>query len=248
MSQIRHVKKPWGFEIWWAHTDAYAGKLLQVERGHRLSLQYHQRKDESCYLLSGHVRLVKGPSIHELDERELGPGACWRNAPGEVHTVEALETSVLIEASTPELDDVVRLMDDYDRSADVVAHSAKTPVPPPRMVDKEQLAAKLELRRTELPPVVTKPGFPEPAAYFRGRMLWEESAVDAWLHRPQAVEVAPATMTDSHGRPFQPDETLVPPPARTTQSARARARRVHPPSGAMKRLVLSGISLGSRRK
>jgi mannose-6-phosphate isomerase len=191
MNQIRQVDKPWGFEIWWAHTDAYAGKLVHIDQGNRLSLQYHQRKDESCYLLSGRVRLIKGPTMEELEESELGPGACWRNQPGEIHTVEAVETSVLIEASTPQLDDVVRLLDDYDRSSEVVAHST-TDASPARLVDKEQLASKLQLRRAELSEFLTEPGFPKPAGYFRGRMLWEEAAVDAWLHRPTEVEVLSA--------------------------------------------------------
>lgn len=190
MNQIRHVGKPWGFEIWWAHTDAYAGKLLHVEQGHRLSLQYHQRKDESCYLLSGLVRLVKGPSLEELEETELGPGACWRNHPGEIHTVEAIETSILVEASTPHLDDVVRLLDDYGRiksaDAEVVAHAA-TVAGPARLIDREQLAAKLKLRRNELPEFLSTQGFPLPAGYFRGRMLWEDAAVEAWLRRPGEV-------------------------------------------------------------
>ena len=116
MNQICHVAKPWGFEIWWAQTDSYAGKLLQVEQGHRLSLHYHRRKDQSCYLLAGLVRLVKGPSIDGLTTTELAPGACWRNRPGEIHTIDAIERSVIVQASTPELDDVVRLLDDYERS------------------------------------------------------------------------------------------------------------------------------------
>lgn len=199
MNQIRHVEKPWGFEIWWAYTDAYAGKLLQVERGHRLSLQYHQRKDESCYLLSGRVRLIKGPTVDELVESELGPGACWRNHPGEIHTVEALETSLVIEASTPQLDDVVRLLDDYGRvddGAGEVVATAATLAPPARLIDREQLAAKLNMRRTELAEFLDTTGFPQPVGYFRGRVVWAEAAVDAWLHRlaevPDVVQAARA--------------------------------------------------------
>jgi len=196
MNQIRHVDKPWGFEIWWAHTESYAGKLLHIEAGHRLSLQYHERKDESCYLLSGRVRLVKGPTIEELEEIELAPGACWRNRPREIHTVEALETSVLIEASTPELDDVVRLLDDYDRVTDVVAHTANDRAAsqakqqkPLRLIDRDQLAAKLDVPRAELSRFLDGRDFPKPTAYFRGRMLWEETVVEAWLHRPTDVDV-----------------------------------------------------------
>ncbi len=110
------VTKPWGFELWYAQTGSYAGKILNVNRGHRLSLQYHERKDESCYLLSGRVLLVQGPTPEELREYELEPGAVWRNTPGQVHTIEALEDSEVLEVSTPELDDVVRISDQYGRA------------------------------------------------------------------------------------------------------------------------------------
>lgn len=119
----RRVSKPWGHELWFAHTDRYAGKLLYVNAGHRLSLQYHERKDESCYLLSGLLLLVQGAQGEPATEREIGPGAAWRNEPGLVHTVEALEDAVIVEASTPELDDVVRLVDRYGR-ADYTARSS----------------------------------------------------------------------------------------------------------------------------
>lgn len=111
----RRVDKPWGHEIWYALTDEYAGKILHVDRGHRLSLQVHERKDESCYLLKGRLLLIKGPTADELTEATLARGQTWRNRPGEVHTIEALEDSVVLEVSTPQLDDVVRLRDDYGR-------------------------------------------------------------------------------------------------------------------------------------
>jgi mannose-6-phosphate isomerase len=109
------VEKPWGHELWWALTDAYAGKILHVARGHKLSLQFHETKDESAYLLSGRLLLSKGPSEEELETAELGPGDTWRNVPGEVHTIEAIEDCEILEVSTPELDDVVRLTDSYGR-------------------------------------------------------------------------------------------------------------------------------------
>lgn len=109
------VKKPWGYELWWALTDTYAGKILHVDRGHRLSLQFHEAKDESAYLLAGRLLLTKGPSQDALETSEIGPGAAWRNEPGEVHTIEALEDSDILEVSTPELHDVVRLTDSYGR-------------------------------------------------------------------------------------------------------------------------------------
>lgn len=112
----RRVEKPWGYEIWWADTDAYAGKLLHVDAGHRLSLQFHREKDESSYLLSGRLRLTRGLSAEELDEQEVGPGHAWRVEPGVVHSIEAIEDSVVLEVSTPHLDDVVRLEDRYGRA------------------------------------------------------------------------------------------------------------------------------------
>ena len=77
------MEKPWGYELWWADTDAYAGKLLHVEAGHRLSLQFHREKDETSYLLSGRLRLTRGPTVEELDEQEVGsrPIAWCRSAP-----------------------------------------------------------------------------------------------------------------------------------------------------------------------
>jgi mannose-6-phosphate isomerase len=112
----RFVDKPWGGELWFAHTDLYAGKLLHVKAGRRLSIQYHVAKDETSYLLSGRIVLSRGPSADALGETELEPGGVWRNEPGLVHSVEALEDSVIIEVSTPELEDVVRLRDDYGRA------------------------------------------------------------------------------------------------------------------------------------
>jgi quercetin dioxygenase-like cupin family protein len=111
----RIVEKPWGYEHLWAVTDQYVGKLLHVRKGHRLSLQFHREKDESCYLMYGRVRLLKGPTVDQLTAQELGPGAYWRNQPGELHWLEALQDSDILEASTHQLDDVVRVRDDYGR-------------------------------------------------------------------------------------------------------------------------------------
>jgi quercetin dioxygenase-like cupin family protein len=79
-------------------------------------VQYHLRKDETSYLLSGRLRLRQGASVEELAEQEVEPGHAWRNEPGTVHSIEALEDSVVLEVSTPHLDDVVRLQDRYGRS------------------------------------------------------------------------------------------------------------------------------------
>ena len=107
------VPKPWGREIWYAHTDKYAGKILEVTRGHLLSLQKHRIKHETLYLLSGHMRFTL-----QGEEFEWVSGTVVEIPPETVHRMEALEDSVILEVSTPELDDVVRLEDRYGRAAD----------------------------------------------------------------------------------------------------------------------------------
>ncbi len=114
----REVTKPWGSELWYAHTDRYAGKILRVDAGHRLSVQYHSEKDETSYLLSGRLLVEQGDTADSMRRRELAPGAVWRNPPGIVHTIEALEDSVILEVSTPELHDVIRIEDRYGRAAE----------------------------------------------------------------------------------------------------------------------------------
>lgn len=105
------VPKPWGREIWYAHEDRYAGKVLEIDRGESLSLQKHERKQETMYLQSGRLRFRLGD-----EEFEMEPGECLTIRPGDVHRMEALEDAVLLEVSTPELDDVIRLEDRYGRS------------------------------------------------------------------------------------------------------------------------------------
>jgi mannose-6-phosphate isomerase len=111
----REVSKPWGSELWFAHTDRYAGKILRVRAGCRLSVQFHEEKDETSYVLSGRVIVSQGDSADQLTARELGPGESWRNQPRIVHTLEAVEDTEIIEVSTPQLEDVVRLEDRYGR-------------------------------------------------------------------------------------------------------------------------------------
>lgn len=108
------VDKPWGYELIWARTDRYVGKILHIEAGHVLSLQYHERKDESIYILSGEIvlRLEQGET---LIERRMGQGEVFHIAPPLVHQFEAVVTSDVLEASTPEIDDVIRLKDRYGR-------------------------------------------------------------------------------------------------------------------------------------
>jgi mannose-6-phosphate isomerase-like protein (cupin superfamily) len=111
------VEKPWGYELIWALTDRYCGKLLFVKAGESLSLQFHKVKDESWYVQQGRAELELGAPGDALPESEIvGPGAAFRLRPGTVHRVRALEDTVLLEVSTPDLDDVVRLEDEYGRA------------------------------------------------------------------------------------------------------------------------------------
>ncbi|MEJ2678306.1 MAG: cupin domain-containing protein [Gemmatimonadota bacterium] len=113
--QPRKVEKPWGHELIWAHTDRYVGKVLHVKAGHSLSLQYHERKDETIHLLSGEMRFWVGPDVEGLEEVSLPQGESYHITPGTVHRMEAVTDVDILEASTAELDDVVRLEDRYGR-------------------------------------------------------------------------------------------------------------------------------------
>jgi mannose-6-phosphate isomerase len=113
--EARRVDKPWGHELIWAHTDRYVGKILVIETGHRLSLQRHLVKDESILVLSGRLRLYLEDDAGEVRVEDLGPGEHRRVATGRIHRYEAIERCELVEVSTPELDDVVRLQDDFGR-------------------------------------------------------------------------------------------------------------------------------------
>lgn len=113
-AEVKRVPKPWGYEIIWAHTDRYVGKVLHIDAGHALSVQYHNRKDETIYLLSGEMKYwVKLGD--ELEDVRLRQGDAFRITPGTVHYMEAITDCDILEASTPELDDVVRLQDRYGR-------------------------------------------------------------------------------------------------------------------------------------
>jgi mannose-6-phosphate isomerase len=111
----RKVEKPWGWELVWAEADTYVGKLLFVRAGESLSLQYHEVKDESWLVQEGRARLELGEVGGELEEIEISPGDAFRFRPGTVHRVTAIEDTLVIEVSTPHLDDVVRLEDRYGR-------------------------------------------------------------------------------------------------------------------------------------
>lgn len=114
--EVKRVDKPWGHELLWALTDRYAGKVLFVRAGEALSLQFHRRKEESWYILSGRAQLEVG-AVGEavLGTEVLKPGEALHFPPGTVHRVRALEDTEILEASTPHLDDVVRLEDRYGR-------------------------------------------------------------------------------------------------------------------------------------
>ena len=110
------VEKPWGSELIFALTDEYAGKILFVKAGESLSLQFHNVKDEAWYVLEGRALLEigrAGDSI--LDEVHIVAGEAYHFPPGTVHRVRAVEDTRILEVSTPQLDDVVRLEDNYGR-------------------------------------------------------------------------------------------------------------------------------------
>ena len=112
--EVLTVPKPWGHETIWAHTDRYVGKILHVKAGHALSVQYHNRKDETIHLLSGEM-IYRVKLGDELEDVAFKQGESFRNVPGTVHQMEAVTDCVILESSTNELDDVVRLEDRYGR-------------------------------------------------------------------------------------------------------------------------------------
>ena len=115
-NEVQIKNKPWGREVWFAHNEKYAGKILEIKKGHRYSLQFHEQKRESQYVYSGKVKFTYGPDENNLQEAILGPGEKLEVIPPMIHRAEALEDSQIFEVSTPELNDVVKLQDDYGRS------------------------------------------------------------------------------------------------------------------------------------
>ena len=115
LRQERKVSKPWGYELIWAHTSRYVGKILHINKGHRLSYQYHNVKDETIRLLSGSIE-VETEVEGKRTVLNLQSGDCLHIVPLMRHRMIALEDSDVLEVSTPELDDVVRLEDDYERA------------------------------------------------------------------------------------------------------------------------------------
>ena len=112
----RRVEKPWGWELIWAVAEPYVGKVLFVRAGESLSLQFHNEKDESWYVQSGRAELELGEAGQGiLNQEVIAAGASFHFAPGTVHRVTAIEDTTILEVSTPQLDDVVRLEDRYGR-------------------------------------------------------------------------------------------------------------------------------------
>jgi mannose-6-phosphate isomerase len=114
-AQLGRVEKPWGYELRWAVTDRYLGKLIHVNKGHQLSLQYHVQKDESIFIASGLLDLVLEDDVGDLHVHRMTPGMSARVRPGRRHRFMAVEDTELFEVSSPEIDDVVRLEDSYGR-------------------------------------------------------------------------------------------------------------------------------------
>jgi mannose-6-phosphate isomerase-like protein (cupin superfamily) len=115
--ETRRVEKPWGHELIWALSDGYCGKLLFVKAGEKLSLQFHREKDESWLVYTGRAKVeLSHAGDPVLKEEIVGPGAAFHFPPGTVHRVTAIEDTTILEASTPQIDDVVRLEDAYGRA------------------------------------------------------------------------------------------------------------------------------------
>jgi mannose-6-phosphate isomerase len=112
---MKIIEKPWGRELWIAHTDKYALKIIEFKQGSRSSLQYHEKKHEHIYVDEGVLQVEWENDQGDMETLQLKPGDVIENMPGRKHRVKAIEDTRLIEVSTPELDDVVRVEDDYNR-------------------------------------------------------------------------------------------------------------------------------------
>jgi mannose-6-phosphate isomerase-like protein (cupin superfamily) len=115
---VKRIEKPWGYELHWAQTDQYVGKILFIKAGESLSVQYHRIKDETIFIQSGKMAFYVGTDINNLERVELTPGMSYRIQPGVIHQMESLEDCTVYEVSTPQLDDVVRLKDRYGREGE----------------------------------------------------------------------------------------------------------------------------------
>jgi len=114
---IERIEKPWGYELLWALTERYCGKLIFVRAGQSLSLQFHNVKDESWFIHEGRAELELAAPGEGITESEVvAPGVAFHFRPGTVHRITAIEDTTIFEVSTPEIDDVVRLEDRYGRT------------------------------------------------------------------------------------------------------------------------------------
>ena len=115
-TEVRSVSKPWGHETIWASNELHVGKILHINAGQALSVQYHNVKDETVYLLAGELKYwVQLPGAASLEDMRLTQGDAFRITPGTIHYMEAVTDCDVLEVSTPHLDDVVRLQDRYGR-------------------------------------------------------------------------------------------------------------------------------------
>ena len=112
----RKTEKPWGYELLYSCTPKYAGKIIFIKKGHRLSLQYHKKKDECMYIYQGKVKIEAEGADGSMKSHIAQPGYTIRIPPNTKHRLEAIEDTTLLEVSTPELEDVVRVEDDYGRT------------------------------------------------------------------------------------------------------------------------------------
>jgi len=119
----RRIEKPWGYELIWAETDEYVGKILHVTAGEALSLQYHEVKDETFFLLEGQLLLQVGLSIEDLSEYRMREGQSFHMRSQTIHRMIAETDSDILEVSTPHLDDIVRLEDRYGRITPIPTES-----------------------------------------------------------------------------------------------------------------------------
>ena len=140
---LTRVEKPWGWELWWAHTERYVGKILHITRGSALSYQFHRQKDETIFVLRGTLELELAPGGGRRRRRRLSSGEAVRIRTGDRHRMTAITTCDVLEASSPEVDDVVRLEDRYGRVEDAGAPTNGTRgavVPPPRRARQQRRA------------------------------------------------------------------------------------------------------------
>lgn len=116
LSRVKEKLKPWGREIWFAWTQKYAGKILELKKGHRFSLQYHKKKSETQFIVKGKIKFTHGAEKNALKAKILSAGDKIDIPARMIHRAEALSNAVIFEVSTPELDDVIKLADDYGRT------------------------------------------------------------------------------------------------------------------------------------